>query len=121
MRCGNIHISIQDILGTSVQFDGDTNNANLRTVLSSRKIQRREEQVILSTIQCKATDRLPQEGNDETTNLLEHACKVKWYGLHSRDIVSNKYHQHVRGKITHHDQSTGKEATKAVLVFEVPL
>ena len=47
---GNVHIWIQDILETSVQFDGDLNNVNLRTVLASRNTQRQEEQVILSTI-----------------------------------------------------------------------
>ena len=66
---GNIYLQDQDTLETSVQFDGDTNKPNLQTVISIRKTQRREEQVVLSTIWCKATGSLPQAGNDETTNL----------------------------------------------------
>ena len=76
-----MHIWVQDILETSIQFDRDKNNLNLQTVLASRKTQLREEQVILSTIQCKATESLPQAGNYETTNLQEHDCKAKWYGI----------------------------------------
>ena len=60
---GSIHT------GKSVQFDGDQNNPNIQTVLSRRNTQLQEEQVILSTIKCKTTERLPQAGNDETTNL----------------------------------------------------
>ena len=69
MRCGDLHLQIQDILETSVSFDEDTNNVNLRTVLSSRNSQRREEKVILSTIRCQATESLPRAGNDKTTNI----------------------------------------------------
>ena len=76
---GNIHIWVQDILETSVEFDGDTNNPKLQIVLASRNTQLREEQVILSTIQCKATESPPQAGNDETTNLQEHYCKAMYY------------------------------------------
>ena len=75
---GNIHIWVQDILETSVQFDRDTNNPNLQTVIASQNVQSQEEQVILSTILCQVTESLPQAGNDETTNLLERACKAKW-------------------------------------------
>ena len=75
---GNIHLWVQDILETSVQFDGDTNNPNLQTVISIRNTQLREEQVILSTIRFKATESPTQAGNDETTTLREHACKAKW-------------------------------------------
>ena len=69
MRCGDLHLRIQDILETSVRFDGDTNNPNLRTVIARRNNQLQEEQVILSTIQCQATKILPQSGNDKTTNI----------------------------------------------------
>ena len=62
---GNVHLWVQDILETSVQFDGDTNNPNLQTVLASLNTQRREEQVILSTIRCQETERLSQVVNDE--------------------------------------------------------
>ena len=44
----------------------DQNNTNLQTVLASRDTQILEKQVILSTIQCKKTERLPQAGNDKT-------------------------------------------------------
>ena len=63
-----------------VQFYGDTNNSNLQTVLARQNKQCREEQVILSTIRYKSTERLPQADNDETKNLQEHACKEKWDG-----------------------------------------
>ena len=69
MRCGDLHLRIQDILKTSVRFDGDTNNVNLQTVLASRNTQRLEEQVIIPTIQCKSTESLPQAGNDQITNI----------------------------------------------------
>ena len=69
MNCGDLYLQIQDILETSVCFDGDTNNVNLRTVLASINTQRQEEQVIISRIQCQATESLPQEGNDQTTNV----------------------------------------------------
>ena len=69
MRCGELHILIQDILETSVRFYGDTNNTNIQTVLESQNIQRQEEQVILSTIRCQATESLPQAGNDQTANI----------------------------------------------------
>ena len=68
-------------------------------------------------IRCKITESLQQAGNDKTTSLREHTCKVKWDGLYSKDKVSNKSHQHGQGKITHHEQSTGKETTKAVPVW----
>ena len=68
-------------------------------------------------IHCKATESLPQAGNDETTNLREHACKAKWDELQSRDTDSKNSYQHGRGKITHHEESTGKKETKAVLVW----
>ena len=84
---GNIHLWVQDILETSVQFDADTNNPNLQTVLASQTTQCGEEQFILSTKKCKATESPPQAGNDETTNLREHACKAKWDGLLSIDTV----------------------------------
>ena len=44
------------------------------------------------------TKRLPQARNDETTNLQEHTRKAKWDGLYSRYTVSDKSHQHGRGK-----------------------
>ena len=69
MRCGDIHIWIQDILETSVRFDGDTNKFNGLIVLARINTQRQEEQVILSTIRRQATESLPQAGNDKTTNL----------------------------------------------------
>ena len=81
MRCGDLHLWVQDILETSVLFDGDKNNLKLEKVLASRNTQRQEEQVILPTTRCKATESLPEAGNDETTNLQEHACKAKWDGL----------------------------------------
>ena len=117
MRCGELHILIQDILETSVRFYGDTNNTNIQTVLASRNTQRREEQIIISTILCQVTGSLLQERNDETKKILGHACKAKWDGIHSRYTVSNKYHQHGRGKNTHHEKSTIKEATKVVPVW----
>ena len=65
----DLHLCIQYILETSVRFDGDINNVNLRTVLASRNNQRQEEQDILSTILCQATESLPQAGNYQTTNI----------------------------------------------------
>ena len=55
---------------------------------------------------------LPQAVNDETANIREHTCKVKWDGLHSRNTLLNKSCQNGQSKITNHDQSTGKEAKK---------
>ena len=81
MSCGDINNRIQDILETSVRFDGDTNKFNVRTVLASRNTQRQEEQVILSTIRRQATESLPQAGNYQTTNIQQYACKAKWDGL----------------------------------------
>ena len=75
MRCGDLHLRIQDILETSFRFDADTNNTKLRTVLASRNTQRQEEQVILSTIRRQSTESLPQAGNDQTTNIRKCACK----------------------------------------------
>ena len=69
MHCGDFNIRIQDILGTSIQFDGYKNNANLNRLLASRNTQRREEKDILSTIRYQATESLPQAGNDQTTNI----------------------------------------------------
>ena len=66
MRCGALHLRIQYILETSVRFDGDTNNVNLQTVLANRNTQRREEQVILSTIRCQTTESVPQASNYQT-------------------------------------------------------
>ena len=105
---GNIHLWFQDIMETSVQFDGYQNNINLQIVLSKQNNQCLERQVILSTIQCKTTESLPQAVNDKTTNIREHTCKAKWDELQSRDTVSNKYHQHLIIKGTHHEQSTRK-------------
>ena len=81
MRCGDLHLRIQDILETSFRFDADTNKFNILTVLAIRNTQRQEEQVILSTIRRQATESLPQAGNDQTTNIRQYACKVKWDGL----------------------------------------
>ena len=69
MRCGDLHLRIQDILETSFRFDADTNKFNIWTVLASRNTQRQQEQVILSTIRRQATESLPQVGNDQTTNI----------------------------------------------------
>ena len=69
MRCGVIHLQIQYILESSVRFDGDTNNVNLRTFIASRNTQHQEEQGILSIIQCQETESLPQAGNCQTTNI----------------------------------------------------
>ena len=69
MHFGDLHPQIQDILETSVRFDGDTNSVNVQTVLASRNTQRQEEQVILSMIRRKASESLPQAGNDQTTNI----------------------------------------------------
>ena len=69
MRCGYLHLRIQDILKTSFRFDADTNKFNTRKVLASRSTQRQEEQLILSTIGRQATESLPQAGNDYTTNI----------------------------------------------------
>ena len=81
MRRGDLHLRIQDILETSVRFDGDRKKFNVRTVLARRNTQRQEEKVIISTIQRQATESLPQEGNDQTTNIRQYACKAKWDGL----------------------------------------
>ena len=81
MRCGDLHIWIQDIMETSFRFDAYTNKFNIQTVLASRNTQRQEEQFILSTIQRQATESLPQAGNDQTTNIRQYACKAKWDGL----------------------------------------
>ena len=62
---------------------------------------------MLSTIQCKNTDSLPQAGNDKK-KLQEHNCKSKWDGLYSTDTFSNKSHQHGLIKVTHHEHSTSK-------------
>ena len=69
MRGGDLRLRIQDILETSVCFYEDTNNVNLRTVIAIRNTQHQEEQVILSTIRCQATESLTQVGNDQTTNI----------------------------------------------------
>ena len=69
ISCGDLHLRIQDILETSVRFDGDTNNVNLQTVLAIRNTQHREEKIILSTIRSQANESLPQAGNDQTTNI----------------------------------------------------
>ena len=71
----NIHFWVQDILEMSVKFDGDRNNTNLQTVLTSRNTQHRGKKFIISTIKCKKTESLPQAGNNNTTNLREHSCK----------------------------------------------
>ena len=42
-----------------------------------------EKKIILSTMQCKKNESLPQTGNDETENMREHTCKENWYGLQS--------------------------------------
>ena len=81
MRCGDLHLRIQDILETSFQFYADTNNTNLRTVIASRNTQRKEEQVILSTIRRQATESLPQAGNIQIINIRQYTCKAKWGGL----------------------------------------
>ena len=39
-------------------------------------------------LRCKNTERLPQAGNDKTTNLQKHTCKAKWDVLYYRDTVS---------------------------------
>ena len=59
-------------------------------------------------IRCRKTESLPQSGNDKTTNLRQHTCKVKWDGIYSRDTVSNKSHQRGRSKGTHYEKSTRK-------------
>ena len=66
---GNIHILVQDILERSVRFDVDQNNLNLQTVIARQNTQLQEKQVILSTIQCKNIESLPQSGNDQTKNI----------------------------------------------------
>ena len=38
MRCGDLHLRIQDITETSFIFDGDTNNANLQNFLQAETI-----------------------------------------------------------------------------------
>ena len=106
MRCGDLHLRIQDILETSFWFDTDTNKFNVQKVLASRNTQRQEEQAMLSTIRRQVTDSLPQAGNDQTTNIRQYACKAKWDGLYSRHTVSNKSRQHRRGKRNHNKQST---------------
>ena len=78
MHCGDLHLQIQDILETSFLFDADTNKFNVRTFVASRNTQRKEEQVILSTIRRQATKSLPQAGNDQTTNIQQYDCKAKW-------------------------------------------
>ena len=40
---GNIHLWVQDIMETSVQFDGDQNNTNLQTFLAIRNTQHQEK------------------------------------------------------------------------------
>ena len=81
MRCGDLHLRIQDILETSFRFDGDTNKFNVRTVLASRNTKRQEEEVKLSTIRRQATESLSQAGNDQTTSIRQYTCKAKWDGL----------------------------------------
>ena len=75
---------------------------------------------ILSRKWCKKNESLPQVGNDETSNIRKHTCKAKWDGLQFRNMLSNKYFQHVRSKITHQEKSTGEnkpEARKTVPVW----
>ena len=80
--CGvNIHLWYQDILETSVQFDGYQNHTNLQIVIAIQNTQRQEEKFILSTIRCKMTEILTQAGNDQTTNLHIRTCKANWDGL----------------------------------------
>ena len=80
--CGvNIHLWDQDILETSVQFDGYQNHTNLQIVIAIQNTQRQEEKFILSTIRCKMTEILTQAGNDQTTNLHIRTCKANWDGL----------------------------------------
>ena len=81
MSCGDLHLRIQDILETSFWFDTDTNKFIFQKVLASRNTQRKEEQVILSTIRRQATERSPQAGNDQTINIQQYNCKAKWDGL----------------------------------------
>ena len=49
--------------------------------LQAETLNAKKKKVILSNIQCKNTESLPQAGNDKTTNLREHTCKAKWDGL----------------------------------------
>ena len=84
---GNIHLRVQEILAYSFQFDGAQYEPNLQTVLAKHKHPTLIKQFILSTIQCKNNDILPQEGNDETANIQEHTCEAKWDGLQSRRTI----------------------------------
>ena len=52
----NINFWVQEILTTSVKFDGNLNNPNIQTVPAIQNTQRQEKQVILSTIQGKKRD-----------------------------------------------------------------
>ena len=76
--------------------------------LQAKTLNAKRNKSYLSMMQFKATESIPQEGNDETTNLRKHACKAKWDGQQSRYIVSKNYHQHGRVKKNHHEKSTTK-------------
>ena len=80
--CGcDLHLWVYQILAYSFQFDGAHYEPNLQTVFVIRNGQRWEKQTILSTIQCKNNESLPQSGNDEIVNIQEHNCEYNWYGL----------------------------------------
>ena len=70
--------------------------------------KRQEKQSIILKIWCKTDESLPQVGHDEKTNILEHTCEDKYYGLHSRNILWRESHQHGRSKRTNQEQSTVK-------------
>ena len=59
-------------------------------------------------IQYKNNESLPQANNDERANIRKHTCKAKWYGLQSRNTLSNKPCQHGRIKSTHQEKRTEK-------------
>ena len=46
-----------------------------------------EKKIIISTIQCKKNEILPQASNDKTANIREHTCQAKWDGLQSRNTL----------------------------------
>ena len=71
-----------------------------------------EKKIILSTMQCKKNESLPQTGNDETENMREHTCKENWYGLQSMHTSWKNPCRYRRIKSTHQEQSTKKSNQK---------
>ena len=104
--CGNLQFWVQEILETSVQLDGDQNNAHLEIVIESQNNQRQEK--YKSYYQQYNVKILRDFHKQEMIKLQiykkEHTCKAKLYVQFSRDTVSNNSYQHGKIKVTHNEQ-----------------